>query len=284
MKNQALYDQAKSYLSLGFSIIPLNNKKQALVRWKNFQLNYPTTRNLMRWFNRSDVSGIGIVTGHVSNLVVIDVDPRNGGTNGDLEQYMTVSSKTPSGGWHYYFKPQIESDFKTRHFAKGYDVQGEGAYVVAPPSLHESGTRYEWLKSPFENQLQPYPSAFVATFEEEYLGKLDSKPFKPAPLIPTVKGLIAPNAVVQIRNLRMEDIIRNEGFDVPQSSKNYVHILCPFHNDHNPSYSINLEKNFGRCFRCQEPHNAIDFVTKLYGISFREACIYLMEKYGIRND
>ena len=32
------------------------------------------------------------------------------------------------------------------HNASGIDLQGEGHYVVAPPSLHPSGKRYRWAE------------------------------------------------------------------------------------------------------------------------------------------
>lgn len=47
--------------------------------------------------------------------------------------------------------------------------------------------------------------------------------------------------------------------------------LCPFHDDRNASFSVNLKKGLYKCFACGEEGNYIDFVAKLRGISTKEA-------------
>ena len=57
--------------------------------------------------------------------------------------------------------------------------------------------------------------------------------------------------------------------------------LCPFHNDHSPSFSVNGDKQIYKCFSCGESGNVITFVQKYNNISFQEAIKLLAENAGI---
>jgi hypothetical protein len=61
----------------------------------------------------------------------------------------TVEVITGSDGRHLYFRlPNFDGAPEVRNsvsgIGEGLDIRGEGGYVVAPPSIHESGKRYEW--------------------------------------------------------------------------------------------------------------------------------------------
>ncbi len=79
-----------------------------------------------------------------SNLVVIDIDPKNGGTAAVLDQLPpSFTVRTPSGGWHVYFAGQAAN---RQGLLPGVDVRGAGGYVVAPGSvLADGGYRIERL-------------------------------------------------------------------------------------------------------------------------------------------
>lgn len=97
------------------------------------------------WWQQWPWANIGIATGKASSLAVVDVDPRNGGMD-SLERLhlpVTLTSQTGSGGFHYYFHTNGAYIAK-RKLLPGIDLQAEGAYVVAPPSLHLMGG-YQWL-------------------------------------------------------------------------------------------------------------------------------------------
>ena len=57
--------------------------------------------------------------------------------------------------------------------------------------------------------------------------------------------------------------------------------LCPFHNDHSPSFSVNGDKQIYKCFSCGESGNVITFVQKYNNISFQEAIKLLADNAGI---
>ena len=80
---------------------------------------------------------------------------------------------------------------------------------------------------------------------------------------------------------------RNNIVDVVNS---YVHLekkganykgLCPFHNDHDPSMSVNANKQMFKCFVCGEGGNVISFVMKYENLTFPEAVKNLAARAGI---
>jgi hypothetical protein len=109
-----------------------------------------------RWWARWPTSNVGVRTGVESNLVVLDIDPRHGGTrsikglidrHGDLRGVPRV--RTGAGGWHLYFAhPGTAVRNSAGRLGAGLDVRGDGGYVVAPPSGHASGYRYRWEIDP----------------------------------------------------------------------------------------------------------------------------------------
>ena len=57
--------------------------------------------------------------------------------------------------------------------------------------------------------------------------------------------------------------------------------VCPFHNDRNPSMKV--DKRF-HCFACQADGDAIDFVSRLFGLPSKEAAMKLADDFGICYD
>jgi hypothetical protein len=100
-------------------------------------------KKITEWFTKWPNSGIGIATGP-SNLVVVDVDPRNRGDVSMAELPplpLTPVTLTGGGGLHYYFR-KPSGQYKCGTLAQGVDIKADGGYVAAPPSLHISGTPY----------------------------------------------------------------------------------------------------------------------------------------------
>lgn len=142
---------ALAYAGRGWSVIPVSRDKRPLVAWAGFQKRRASESEIRAWYSQWPDAGVAIVCGAISgDLVVLDVDPRHGGSDSldalvELHGQLPPSpvAKTGGGGTHYYFRapglgciPSLRS---------GLDLKGDGGYVVAPPSLHPSGLRYEWL-------------------------------------------------------------------------------------------------------------------------------------------
>lgn len=125
--------------------------------------------DITTWWTRFPNANIGIRTGH--GLVVIDIDPQHDGessiakledTYGRLPA--TVESITGGGGRHILFHSTVSVGNSASRLGRGIDIRGDGGYIVAPPSLHVSGRRYEWEASshPEETAFADLPSWVLA--------------------------------------------------------------------------------------------------------------------------
>ena len=95
--------------------------------------------------------------------------------------------------------------------------------------------------------------------------------------------MIDPQTIDAIRaKANIVDII---GHYIPVSKKgrNYV-AVCPFHDDHDPSMSINEAKQIYKCFVCGEGGNVFTFVQHYEKIGFQEAVAKVGELVGIHVD
>lgn len=124
---------------------------------------------ISQWWLRSPEANIAIATGRQSNLVVLDVDERNGGLQSLAaleEQFQmqlppTLTAET-GGGLHFYFlAPEEPVSSKANALGPGLDIRAESGYVVAPPSLHSNGKTYEFVNPGAD--IAPMPEWFVAT-------------------------------------------------------------------------------------------------------------------------
>ena len=145
-------DWAARYLAKGWAVIPVEPRgKRPLVKWEAYQQARPGRATLADWLQRWPEANLGIVTGVVSGLVVVDIDPRHGGNDSLalLEQRYgrlpaTLEVVTGGAGRHLYFRHPGPMTFNRAGFAPGLDLRGDGGFVVAPPSMHASGRRYAW--------------------------------------------------------------------------------------------------------------------------------------------
>lgn len=99
------------------------------------------------WWDRWPTANIGARP--PTGLIVLDVDPRNGGagellklTRQHRDLPATLTARTGSGGLHIWL---AHSGPTRGQLCPGVDIKTSSGYVVAPPSLHASGRRYEWV-------------------------------------------------------------------------------------------------------------------------------------------
>jgi hypothetical protein len=129
----------------GWSVIPLRPRsKLPAVPWQEYQRRHATINELEQWFAEPGFN-VGIVTGKLSGIFVIDADTP--------EAVAWALSNLPpcdlrvrtSKGMHFYYSHDYEHGRPIRNKARirdGIDVRAEGGYVVAPGSVHESGHLY----------------------------------------------------------------------------------------------------------------------------------------------
>ncbi|KAB8142949.1 bifunctional DNA primase/polymerase [Chloroflexia bacterium SDU3-3] len=152
---QEMYDAALYYWNTGISVLPIRpGTKQPYERdmVRRFSHSHPTTAQLREWFREGDAQ-IGIVCGPISgDLLVFDFEHRAAAaswlaaTGLDTERFPVVHT---AHGTHVYVCTGHQLMHQTRATLAALDgviqveTRGAGGYVLAPPSLHPSGARYE---------------------------------------------------------------------------------------------------------------------------------------------
>lgn len=155
----ALYYSQK----LKWSVIPIKlsrngNKidKKPLVIWGEFQNRIASEEEINNWFSEYPNAQIGIITGKISNLLVLDVD--KGGDISWLEIPPTAEANTISGGKHYFFTfPDKEFRNSAGVLGKNLDIRANGGFVVIAPSEFEK-MKYEWVHNPVESKISGVPA------------------------------------------------------------------------------------------------------------------------------
>jgi len=155
-----MLEKALAYFYRGWSIIPLRHHgKKPLVDWKQYQARHSSEDELRAWWLNWPDANIGIVTGAISGIVVLDSDGPDGWASicqqGGTTETLTAST---AKGAHLYFK---HPGFEVRNFTRKLpelDFRGDGGYIVAPPSIHPSGAVYAWRTELAITQIAEVPS------------------------------------------------------------------------------------------------------------------------------
>lgn len=135
----------EQYLTLGWAVIPLQpgiKMPYPGFRWGMDALpQTPPAKLVYAWFRRYPRAEVGILTGSRSGLVVIDIDPRNGGSR-PLDLPTTLTAATPSGGTHLFYSARFS--VRSTEPTPGVEIKAEGKLVVAPPApgrawIHDTG-------------------------------------------------------------------------------------------------------------------------------------------------
>ena len=133
----------------GLSVIPVEPRaKRPAVAWQEYQSRRATAEEIDRWFGTGASRNIGIVTGAVSGIVVVDVDSGEAAAWADAHLPATpMRVRTAHGEHRYYRHPggtvRNRARLRTGVQTIALDVRGDGGYVVGPGSTHESGNVYE---------------------------------------------------------------------------------------------------------------------------------------------
>lgn len=146
MNPEEVFIMARMYRDdLGWSVIPVREDKKPAVKWAEYQTRKATDEEMRDWFITKRL-GVGIVTGEISNLCVVDIDSADG--EGNLrevspEVFRAPGVSTPRGGRHLYHLYREGVGNKVG-VIPGTDFRGQGGFVVAPPSVGPNGKAYSW--------------------------------------------------------------------------------------------------------------------------------------------
>ena len=150
---------ALSLARRGLSIIPVprpiagtpkgqvGDGKVPAISWKEFQQRRATEDEIRRWFAHEQ--NIAIITGAISGVVVVDVD--------SSEAHAWIIKRLPrtpwqvktARGYHLFYRHpgrlvRNKARINTGAGQIALDVRGDGGFVIAPRSIHETGVRYEF--------------------------------------------------------------------------------------------------------------------------------------------
>lgn len=180
MAETTMLDAALSYAHLGLAVFPLVEGAKNPATAKGFKNASTDEKTVRTWWTRNPNYNIGIACGNGTMVIDLDVDEAKGedGTatlrkweeeNGVLPE--TATAVTGRGGLHMLYR--IDGEARCSANPKlGVDVRGDGGYIVAPPSIHPNGTRYEWERDPREREIAEADGNVMA-FIEFVQGKKD---------------------------------------------------------------------------------------------------------------
>lgn len=113
-------------------------------------------QQVTQWWQENPDANIGVRTGKVSGISVLDIDKDKGGfvSIKEFDVPATLCSKTGGDGQHhiYQYNEKIPT---TAAFRPGIDFRSDGGYIVVPPSNHKSGKEYVWVDLAVEPALAP---------------------------------------------------------------------------------------------------------------------------------
>ena len=185
-QTHTLLEAALAYAAKGWHVIPLHDvttgvcscgahdckpgKHPRIGEWTTAASTDPA--QIRAWWQQWPHANVGLQTGQRSQFVVLDVDPYNGGTHA-LEDLTETYGPLPEtalalsgrkGPHHYFALGDALGKFDP---GPGLNLLADGALVVAPPSLHQSGQRYEWEASshPDDVPAGPIPAWLLAMGE-----------------------------------------------------------------------------------------------------------------------
>jgi hypothetical protein len=173
----SLLKAALAYAALGWPVFPLAPRgKVPLAALAPHGVKDATTdaATIREWWKREPNANIGIATGAIAGIDVVDLDVKHDGRRmlADREdehgRIETLKVETGSGGQHLYFRHEEEVRNSAGRLP-GIDVRGDGGYVVAPPSIHPNGRPYRWADASAHgtDPIAAWPSWLLAALNPE---------------------------------------------------------------------------------------------------------------------
>ncbi len=144
---------AVDYISKGWQIFPCKPRGKEPLSEHGCKDASIDPRKIAEWWGKFPGANIALATGE---LIVIDVDgPEGEGALKELEREygplpVTLQALTGRGKHLYLAAEGVRVGNSVGRLGPNLDVRGEGGYVILPPSVHETGKRYEWIDAAIE--------------------------------------------------------------------------------------------------------------------------------------
>ena len=168
IRSRTLCEAALEYARWGYPVFPCKERgkpgeAKRPYTSRGFKDASTNLEDIRTWWRQHPHAMIGLPTGAVSGLVVLDVDLHKPGGREALDRLdefpATVYQSTPRGGKQYFFRhPGVRIPSGTEVFGVGLDFKADGGYVIAAPSVWQDTGQYTWeSRSLAEVNLAPMP-------------------------------------------------------------------------------------------------------------------------------
>ena len=169
MAVQSKLEAALAYASWGWHVLPVVPNEKIPATAHGVHDATTNSEQIKAWWQQNPEFNIGIAAGAISNIVVFDIDPRNGGDT-SWDTWLSEHGAAPdgayqltAGGGQHYISVYRDS-IKSCKLREGIDLLSNGRYFLASPSTI-NGRQYDWEASsdPFEG-VAPFqiPEAWLA--------------------------------------------------------------------------------------------------------------------------
>ena len=145
-----LLSAALDYAANGIAIFPLKKRSKLPLTKNGFKDASTAPDTIVSWWEKWPNANIGLPTGEVNGVWVLDIDGDEGkeavdGLVAEHGEIPETSQSITGNGRHIFLKhPGEKLKNSVRTLGKGLDVRGDGGYIVAPPSIHPTGHQYKW--------------------------------------------------------------------------------------------------------------------------------------------
>ncbi len=157
MRATTVLNAALDYADDGLHVFPLDGKVPRVRGGLHAAIT--DHDQIKAWWAQWPRANIGIATGRISDLAVLDLD----GVEGELAltelegDIPTTRLALTGNGCHLWFRmPPFELRNSAGRIGPHIDVRADGGYVVAPPSIHPNGEPY-WFAEVEPTPLAPWP-------------------------------------------------------------------------------------------------------------------------------
>jgi hypothetical protein len=270
---------ALAYAAAGWPVFPLRPGEKTPLTRNGFKAATTDAGRVQSWWDFWPDANIGLATGHVFDVLDVDGDAgvkairKFWGERG-LDYVHQGPVSFTGKGWHFLF---ATTGFRNGAALLGpdskLDFRGKGGYIVAPPSLHPLGHRYQWDwdrgRTP-DIDLPGAPDWLEPLMQHD--GHTEVTPARPRPVIlanETYEALIEGGLIprdqiprgVQSR-LEREDILAVcADLGIPLRQRGHYYLgKCPTpeHEDSTPSCAFYPSNNTWYCYGCQAHGDSLD--------------------------
>lgn len=176
-RGSSLVKAALGYAAKGFAVFPVEARGKKPLTPHGFKDASAEAGQIRLWWSRWPEANIGLPV--PAGKLVLDVDSEEALHRLHVEDYrLPATTMARTGRGHHFWYSSEEQIKNGVGVLPGVDVRSVGGYVVVPPSVHSSGTVYDWEVDLEPSNIAPAPDWLVGklTAESEPSGALGPTP------------------------------------------------------------------------------------------------------------